>query len=92
MSTADMAVVAIKGGFDCFDVCRGKADHIKSMIDEDIAENGPTIEFHPGEDSIFGVVPPHAYSVDDARKAEVDNAIAMLNAAELICQTILAEI
>ena len=89
MSIADMALISIKGGFDCFDVCRGKVEHIKAMIDEDCAENGaPPVEFHPAT----ALTDAHFFDPTQAMKDKCDLIINLLNQAEVMACEVLAEV
>jgi len=71
MSIADGCVAAMTGWLDPFDVCRGKADYLKVLIDNDPAP----VTFHAGGDWIFGKIEPHEYDPNKIARLSLNRAI-----------------
>jgi hypothetical protein len=92
MGIAEAASFTIGGGWDVFDRARSVADHLEHLIHEDIEEYGDPIEFHEGEDDLFGKISPHFFDPNQERIFELERAKALIDEAELIMQNILAEI
>jgi hypothetical protein len=92
MSVFDAAGAAITGWLDTFDKCRGLADKIIEMIDEDVAEYGPDVEYTDGGGDPLDGVSMIENDVAGLRKAELNRAKTLIDEAELICQNMLADL